>query len=92
MNQLARPLIFVHDRERGARDTARQPHAARHPAHEGGLAAAELAVHGHDFSVRQGARKIRAGLFGLRFTVGQIFLHDIPPILKKYYSTVSPVA
>ena len=40
----------------------------------------------------RGARKIRAGLFGLRFTVGQIFLHGIPPILKKYYSTVSPVA
>ena len=92
MDQLAGPFIFVHDRERRARDAARQPHAAGHAAHKGGLSAAELAVHGHDLAVRQGARKVRAGLFGLRFAVGQIFLHDIPPILKKYYSTVSPVA
>ena len=92
MDQLAGPFIFVHDRERRARDAARQPHAAGHAAHKGGLSAAELAVHGHDLAVRQGARKVRAGLFGLRFAVGQIFLHDIPPILKKYYSTVSAVA
>ena len=56
------------------------------------LHAAELTVHSHDLAIRQGARKVRAGLFGLRFAVCQIFLHGIPPILKKYYSTVSAVA
>ena len=61
------PQVFVDYGEGRAADAAVEAHAPGHAAHEGGLARAQLAVHGDDRTVRYFRGEGRAGVLGFAF-------------------------
>ena len=84
MDKLTLAAILVDDGEGRAGDTVCQPHASRHTADKGGLARAEVAVHGNDRSVGKVFCKLLADSLGLRLAAAYECLH-LPHLEKVVF-------
>ena len=71
-------LVFVDNGEGRARDAVGAFKSARHAAHKGGLARAEVAVERDDIAGPEAGGELFAEGLGFRFGMSDVF-HDAPP-------------